>query len=518
MPTVLPLQQTETSEISGTQGLSRRSFLLRAAQTATALFVAPTLLNGCGASRESFVSTGTPQTGLPLDSLRARLEGALLEPSSAGFAQAVSPWNLRYVDKVPAALARCGSIEDILDCLAWAEDNGVPFAARSGGHSYSAFSSSPGLMVDISGLRSVEMDATSGRVKLGPGARNATVYDALRPLARAVTHGRCYEVGVSGLCLGGGIGFNMRLHGLTCDQLVETEILLADRQVLTLNENQNSDLFWACRGAGGGNYGIHTSFTFQTFPVDSVTFFKIDWTDNLDELFPLLMDLLPTAPRELGVKISITVRRDGTGQNRLNLELLGQLRGPIPDLLAFFQPAFDLVDPSADDIRELPYWEAQDRLSEEGDPQYSYERSHLVNNPISRAGLSTVLSFLRAWPGMDGLADWKMFLTGGAVSDVPSDGTAYVHRQALGISSVELEWHKPQSDEVVNPNLRWVDEFHQAMAAFTSRESYQNFIDASQTDYLRAYYGSNLERLVEVKQKYDPRNVFNYPQSIPVAL
>ena len=512
------IQPLKSSDSTPTSGLSRRAFLRRAAQTATALFVAPTFLNGCGSSRESFVSTGNPQTGLPLDSLRARLEGNLLTPSDAGFAQAVRPWNLRYTDKVPAALARCASLEDIVDSLDWSEDNGVPFAARSGGHSYSAFSSSSGLMIDLSGLRSVEMDPATGRVKLGPGARNSTVYDALRPLSRSVTHGRCLEVGVSGLCLGGGIGFNMRLHGLTCDQLVETEILLADRQVLTLNENQNSDLFWACRGAGGGNFGIHTSFTFQTFPVDRLTFFRIDWTDNLDELFPLLMDLLPTAPRELGVKLSITVTRGADGQNRLKLELLGQLRGPIADVLAFFEPAFNLVEPSADDVRELSYWEAQDQLGEDGAPQFSYERSHLVNNQISRQGLNTILSYLRAWPGMEGLADWKMFLTGGAISDVPSNATAYVHRQALGISSVELEWHTPQSDEVVNPNLEWVDEFHRVMAAYTSGESYQNFIDANQTDYLRAYYGSNLERLVEVKRTYDPNNVFNYPQSIPVSL
>lgn len=497
---------------------SRRSFLLRATQSAAALLVAPGLLQGCGDGREEFISTGTGPSGLPLETLRARLEGTILQGGDPGFAQAVQPWNLRFKDRVPAALARCNSIEDIADCVAWARDNRVPFAARSGGHSYSAFSSSPGLMIDISGLRSVETDNNTGRVKLGPGARNSTVYDALRPLSRSVTHGRCLEVGVSGLCLGGGIGFNMRLHGLTCDQLVETEILLADGQRLVLNENQNSDLFWACRGAGGGNFGIHTSFTFQTFPVDSVTFFKIDWTDRLDELLPLLLDLLPTAPREFGVKLSVVARRDDQGNLGLTLEILGQLKGPEGDLLAFLAPALNLVQPRAQDVRTVPYWTAQELLGEAGDPEYSYERSHIVKSPISAEGVAFILNSLRAWPGLDGTADWKIFLTGGAVADVPSDGTAYVHRSALGISSVELEWHLPQSDEVVAPNLRWVDEFHRGMRAFTSAESYQNFIDANQSDFLRAYYGSNLERLVEVKRKYDPTNLFNYPQSIPLSL
>lgn len=496
--------------------LSRRSFLLRATQSAAALLLAPHLV-GCGDSQENFVFEGP--VGRPsFDSLRARLEGALIQPGDAGFAEAARPWNLRFADRVPAAIARCGSTEDILDSLAWARDNGVPFVARSGGHSYAAFSTTPGLMIDVSGLRSVSMD-DRGRVRLGPGARNETVYANLRPVSRAVTHGRCLEVGVAGLCLGGGIGFNMRQHGLTCDQLVETDILLADGRILTLNENQNEDLFWACRGAGGGNFGIHTSFTFQTFPVSEVTMFLLNWTDNIDELFPFLMSLLSTAPRQLGVKISISVRRGADGQNALRLQLLGQLEGSIDELLAFFAPAFALVPPSSDDIRQLPYWEAQELLSEPGPPQWAYERSRYVYSQVPQDGLETVLSFLRSWPGLaSGQADWKMFLVGGAVADVDPSATAYVHRSALGVSSVELEWHEAQPDGDVAPNLAWVDSFHQAMAPFTSNESYQNFIDASQTDYLRAYYGSNLERLVEVKRKYDPDNVFHYPQSIPVSL
>lgn len=497
---------------------SRRSFLLRGAQSLAALTLAPTLLNGCGSSADSYVVTGTGAPSLPLESLRRLLDGPLLGPESPEFAALARPWNLRYADRLPAAIARCASLDDIAESLQWARSNGVPFVTRSGGHSYSGFSTTNGLLIDISQLRSVDYQTESGVVRLGPGARNSTVYDSLEERGTAVTHGRCLEVGVAGLCLGGGIGFNMRRHGLTCDQLIATDILLADGRQLTLSDTQNSDLFWAVRGAGGGNFGIHTSFTFQTFAVSSVAMFNITWNSELPALFARLMEMMPTFPRELGIKLTLLTSRDATGQKVVTFNLLGQLVGSAGDVLDLFADLFALAQPMADQIEEMPYWEAQKLLSEAGDPEFSHERSRYMNGPLSAEGQATVLEHLAAWPGLDGTADWKIFLTGGAVADIASDATAYVHRQAFGVSSTELEWHHAENPDVVADNRRWLDDFHQAMAPYTSQRSYQNFIDADQSDFLRAYYGANLERLVQVKAAYDPGNVFHYPQSIPTAL
>lgn len=499
--------------------MNRRHFLKRASQAAGALLLLPSWLSGCGSSQPEWVLTQGDE-GLSLASLQARLEGPVVSPGQPEFAQLVQPWNLRYQDKVPAAVARCASLEDIRQSLDWAQDRGVPFAVRSGGHSYSAFSSVPnGLMIDISQLRSVELDPGSGQVRLGPGARNQTVYDSLRGPSLAVTHGRCYQVGVSGLCLGGGIGFNMRLHGLTCDQLVETTVLLADGREIVANATEHSDLFWACRGGGGGNFGIHTSFTFQTFAVTEVTAFRVSWTSAIEELFAEAMAILTTAPRELGVKLSLVAGRDAGGSPTLALQLLGQLRGSETALRDLFAPLYALAAPESEFLQTLPYWDAQDRLSEEGEPQWSLERSRYLFAPLSEQGQATVLERLRAWPGLaNGQADWKVFLTGGAVADVAPEATAYVHRQAFGVSSVEVEWNQPNPPESVQQNLDWANAFHEAMQPYTSQQSYQNFIDASQNDYLRAYYGDNLERLVEVKRAYDPEDVFHYPQSIPTRL
>jgi len=444
--------------------------------------------------------------------LASALQGPVLLPGAAAFARIARPWNLRYAAILPAGIARCTSAEDVRNCLLWARANIMPLVARSGGHSYAGYSTTTGLMIDLSLMNQVEYDAGSGLARVGGGARNGDVYAALRTVSRAITHGRCEHVGVAGLTLGGGIGFNQRLHGLTCDQLVETEVVTAAGELLRCNTGKNAGLFWACRGGGGGNFGINTALTFQTFPVDSVTVFRITWTTNLDALLPAALDLLPTTIDRFGCKLSVV--NDGAG---LSLELLGQLAGTSGELRALLAPLERIATSSEEIVQTLPYWDGQDFLSEEGGPEYSHERSRYIEQPVPADGSRTILDHLRRWPGTQLSATWKMFLGGGAVAAVPAAATAFVHRAALMISSIDLEWTADDSVGTVARNQAWLAEFHDAMRPFASEGCYQNFIDEAQTDYLHAYYGANLERLVQVKRQYDPNNVFRFPQSIPLA-
>ena len=362
-------------------------------------------------------------------------------------------------------------------------------------------------------MESLDYDQTTGIAKVGGGAHNSNLYSDLPPFNVAVTHGRCSPVGVGGLTLGGGIGFNMRLHGLLIDQLIETTLVTASGEVLRCNERENADAFWACRGGGGGNLGINTSFTFQTFPVDTLTVFDIVWTANLDSLLPFALTYLPTTPDEFGCKLSVV--QDGM---MLRIDLLGQLVGTEAEVQALLAPLYALATPTQEIIKTVDYWDGQAFLSEDGRPEYAHERSRYLFDDMPPEGAATILDYLRRWPGTQAETNWKMFLMGGAVSDVPSDATAYVHRSATMISSIELEWTAEDSQEVVARNQAWLTEFHQAMTAFTSSQSYQNFIDESENDFLRAYYGSNLERLVQIKSKLDPDNLFRFPQSIPTRL
>lgn len=444
--------------------------------------------------------------------LARSLNGRLLQRGGPNFASAAAPWNLRFAATIPQAIARCASPEDVRTCLLWASATKVPFVIRSGGHSYAGFSTTPGLMLDLSAMNAVRYDAPTGRVHLGGGARNANVYAGLAPVNRAITHGRCRGVGVAGLVLGGGIGFSQRRRGLTCDQLVEMEVVTANGEQLRCSESENADLFWACRGGGGGNFGVTIGMTFQTYPVDIVTAFRVVWDMHLDALLPAALDLLLSTPDQLGCKLSVDAGKEA------KLHLLGQIVGTKKELAELLAPLYRIATPSHEAISTLPYWESQSFLSEEGEPEYTHERSRYVYRPMPPEASAAILDHLRRWPGTSEDADWKMFLAGGAVARVAPEATAFVHRKALMLTSIDLEWGEADRPETIAANQAWLNAFHEAMRPFASNESYQNFSDEAETAYLRAYYGANLERLVEIKRKYDPTNLFRFAQSIPLSL
>ncbi len=243
-----------------------------------------------------------------------------------------------------------------------------------------------------------------------------------------------------------------------------------------------------------------------------MTVFRLVWRSGLDELLPAALALLPTTPDRLGCKLFVEAGKDE------QLELVGQLVGTEGELTSLLAPLYRIATPNEQAVRALPYWDSQEFLSEEGPPEYSHERSRYVFRPVPPEGARTVLDFLRRWPTTHDGAQWKIFLAGGAVAAVPTDATAFVHRKALMLSTIDLSWTPEDDAAAVRANQVWLDEFHAAMQPFTSDESFQNFIDEAETNYLRAYYGANLQRLVEIKRKYDPDNLFRFTQSIPLSL
>jgi FAD/FMN-containing dehydrogenase len=485
--------------------LTRRQLLKGAAGAA----LGAGQLRGRAHAETPVVTTSPPPDWRGLSQL---LSGEFLQTDAPEFDRIAAPWNLRFASTVPAGIARCASPEDVAVCLLWAQRNEVPIAIRSGGHSYAGFSTTDGLMIDVSPMHAVSGLDEEGLLRLDGGARNADVFAALRAGNHAITHGRCRGVGVAGLTLGGGIGFSQRLRGLTCDQLVQTEIVIASGERLVCNATENADLFWACRGGGGGNFGVNVSLTFQTFPVGDYTVFKLTWSKGVEDLLPAALELLPSLPDRLGCKLQL----EAGAETALNL--LGQLAGTQAELAALLAPLYRIAKPSEEAISVLPYWLSQEILVEEGTPEYSHERSSYIYRPLPAEGIATILDFLRRWPGTHDGAEWKMFLAGGAVASVAPDATAFVHRNALMLSAIDLAWTPEDGAAVVADNEAWLDAFHAAMRPFTSDESFQNFIDGAESDYLRAYYGTNLERLVAVKRRYDPDNLFRFPQSIPLSL
>jgi FAD/FMN-containing dehydrogenase len=496
--------------------INRRAFLLRSATAALASGAGFGLLStlGCGDT----AGIAPAPSALPWGSLARRLSGHVVLPSDAAFAPLARPNNLRYASRVPAGIAMCTNAEDVSASILWARENGVPLVARTGGHSYAGYSTTTGLMIDLGLMNSFAFDSGTGIATFGGGARNRDVYSECRKANVAITHGRCLSVGVAGLTLGGGVGFNMRAYGLTCDRLTSTEIVTADGSLHAPNaSSEYDDLLWACRGAGGGNFGINTSLSFHTFPVNRVTAYDLRWNRDQERIFQTLTTVLEAAPATLGCKVSagITSPMNG-GSGDIEVRLLGQFYDSVADLLELLQPVYAIAKPTRTVFLEnLPYWDAQDKLSESGAPEFFEERSRFFNDAIDADAVALVFASLRKWPGNVATTSFKLFETGERVNAVAPSATAFVHRSSRWLGSIAVVWDASTSSDILQRNLEWQAEFYEAIVPFAKGGAYQNFIDPSLRDWKAAYYGTNLPRLEALKRRVDPTHVFNFPEAIP---
>ena len=227
-----------------------------------------------GATGSSPRASGPPAAA-DWTALGRDLSGLLVRPGESGYTTARELFDPRFDSLHPAGIAYCRNPHDVATCLAFAGRFGLPVAARCGGHSYAGWSSTSGLIVDVTRMAGVNVSGTTATV--GAGTRLIDFYSGLSAHGRAVPGGSCPTVGVSGLTLGGGVGVVARAYGLTCDNVSSLQIVTADGQVRTCDGSQNSDLFWACRGGGGGNFGVVTSFTYRTHPAGDIILFFLSW-------------------------------------------------------------------------------------------------------------------------------------------------------------------------------------------------------------------------------------------------
>lgn len=451
------------------------------------------------------------------EDLARRLTGPLLRPGDPEFGPTALPFSLQYASRSPAGIARCRNAVDVREALLWAREHGVPLVARSGGHSNAGYSTTNGLMIDVSLMNEVRFDPAAGVVRLGGGARNIHLYRGLRPANAAVTHGDCPGVGVAGATLGGGVGYNMRAHGLACDQLVESEIVTAAGQILTLSAAENADLFWACRGAGGGNFGIHTSLAMQTFPANPVTTFRVTWTTGAEPVLAALLAALEAAPHGLGAQLSlgaVTPRQVAAGRD-VAVGVVGQLHGSPDDLHDILRPAYREAAQATQTLRRLRYWDAQDSLTFPASPGYRRHRSRFFNGPVIAAGVSEALHWLRQWPGSSAGASMELIQMGGQVTTVRPDAMAFVHRNSRWLMLIPVSWSRDDAPGVIRRGHEWQNRFYDAMVPFAGEGAYQNFMDPELRDWPRAYYGGNLARLRQIKASVDPSGVLTFPQAIP---
>jgi hypothetical protein len=450
---------------------------------------------------------------------KAAVRGGVIEPTDKGYDEARALYN-GMIDKRPRLIARCTSAADVISAVNFGRDNALLIAVRGGGHNGPGFGScDDGLVIDLSLLKGVRVDPATSTVRVEPGCTQADVDHATHAFGLAVPAGIVGSTGIAGLTLGGGHGYLTRQYGLTIDNLIEADIVLADGRFVTASEKQNADLFWALRG-GGGNFGVVTSFVYRAHPVKNVYGGPIFWEikdaakvmrfyrDFLAKapakLFPFVgLKTVPSAPpfpQEIwGKKICAMIScYDGTqaegeaamkpvrdGLPKPIMDGMGML--PFPALQGLFDPLFP---------KGLQWYWKGDFVKELSD--------EAIDVHIKQAMLApTALSLMHLYP------------IDGAVHRVGAGDTAWSARDArwsMVIAGIDPDPRKAKDLK------KWGRGYWEAIHSFNPGGAYVNFMmDDENDDRLQTTYGPNFKRLTEVKKKYDPKNLFRVNQNIRPA-
>jgi FAD binding domain/Berberine and berberine like len=459
--------------------------------------------------------------------LQQAILGEVVLPGALNYESVRRPALARFASVRPAAIVLCRSPADVAATLALARRIAMPIAIRGGGHSVAGRSSTEGIVLDVRPMAAVKVDNELATV--GSGVLLEELYDALDKHGRTIPAGCGPSVGIAGLTLGGGIGILGRKYGLTCDHLVVAQIVLADGRVVECDEHQHKDLFWALRGAGGGNFGVVTSFIFRTIPAPEATVFHLVWpgTDAAD-LIDAWQRWAPTGPDELDATLRVSIPANDA---RPRVEVVGTLLGTeaeTAELLA------DLVlragaEPDVAEHRLLPYRMAKRSL--EGDGLLEGPAQTSLDGEHASGELLTKSDFFRRQIPPDAISHLIANLTqntagthkreiaflpwGGAYNRVAADATAFPHRkeQFLVQHLLELTANASASDR--NSGRAWLARSWAALHRWASGGVYPNFPDPDLDGWEHAYFGENYDRLVGVKAMYDPENFFRFHQSLP---
>lgn len=444
--------------------------------------------------------------------LEKTVAGRVRRPGDAGFHESSTPFNTRYAATTPNGVVTAANHGDVRHAVEWARDTGVRLVARSGGHSYAGHSVNTGLVLDLSALNTVVADGSTGLVTAAGGARMADVYAAIQPHGMAFALGNGASVGIAGLTLGGGSSSTSRKLGLTADALVRTTLMTAGGEVLTCDAQENPDLYWACRGGGGGNFGINLSFTFQATAVPDVSTCLLLWdAAHAPEVFAAVQEATRHAPDEFSLRLGVAAADGDPVVSAVGLHL-----GPASELRELLAPVLATTRPVREDIADRTFWEAKDYLLHETSAGAFAVRTNFAAEPLPPEAVAAVMSRLARRPGSGnpdgcGLA---LYTWGGAINRVAPADTAFVHRDARFLVSMDTSWTGEDGPDTVEANLHWLAGLQEEVAPYVGRGAYQNFIDPDLPDWRTAYYGANYPRLVEIKKRVDPDGFFTFGQAI----
>ncbi len=463
--------------------------------------------------------SGGPKSTVPEDvveELQGAFRGRLIAPGDDGYEDARKVWN-GTIDRRPGLIAECTGVADVIAAVNFAAKNGLLVAVRGGGHSWPGHSiADDALMIDLSHMRSVTVDLAKKTVRAQGGAQLGDLDHETQAFGLATPGGVMSETGVAGLTLGGGVqGWLAGKFGSSADNLVSADVVTADGRYLTASSTENEDLFWAIRG-GGGNYGVVTSLEFRLHEVGPTILGGLllyPW-DRAKEITEFFVDWIKKTPDELEVFLFynnappapfIPESAHGRPFAAMALCYCGNISEgeALVETLRALKPEVDLVGP-------MPYVGLQsmfDPLMPKG--ILSYAKSDYFDD-ITPEAIETMLAWAEKKPSP--LSFTHLNYYGGASSRMANDASPFAHRDAKFAFSEDSFWEDPSTSET---DINWVKDFWQAMRAFSPRGAYVNFMaDDEGDDRIRESYGANYDRLVTIKTKYDPTNLFHLNQNI----
>jgi FAD/FMN-containing dehydrogenase len=467
--------------------------------------------------------------GLPgLAAFGAAIDGSVVLPGSSDYELLRKPAWAQYIDGRPQAVVLCSTPADVAETIAFARRVGVETVARSGGHCFAGRSSTRGILIDLSRMSSVSVE--DGIATIGAGALLGDIYDQLDTHGLTIAGGACPSVGIAGLTLGGGLGVLGRKHGLTSDQLVGAQVVLADGRVIDCDEDRDADLFWALRGAGGGHFGVVTSFVLRTVPADDFTCFKLVWPYRTAvRAIELWQDWAPDAPDELAASLLVNAPSDAEepvvtlfgamlGTETETADVLDQLVGRL------------VAEPTSTTLEQMSHRAAKQFLAEHAPgaeqqggaaqvepspPAVMLSKSEFFRRPLPADTIASLVDAFAAGrePGRARELDFTPW--GGAYNRTRVEATAFAHRSERFLLKHAVVLDAPDSGRERDAAREWLARSWAIVRQHGSGGVFPSFPDVDLADWPRAYHGANYQRLTRIKARYDPDSFFRFHQSLP---
>ncbi|MBW0020177.1 MAG: FAD-binding oxidoreductase [Mycobacterium sp.] len=449
----------------------------------------------------------------------AKLTGKVVRPGDAGYEAARVGFNRLY-SRHPEAVVFCADTQDAVNALAWARQNDVRVRPRSGRHCLEGWSAvDGGLVIDVSGMKSTEIDAASNTATVGAGLNQLEAVTALGKAGFAVPTGIEGSVGVVGATLAGGLGPLTRTYGMACDNLLAAEVVVASADggatVIIADEESNSDLLWALRGAGLGNFGIVTSLTYKIHPLTRTLYLGATWPglDDLQGVFQAWQRIAPHLDNRLTTQLEIH-RHDMILNAFLAPGSEAEAKRTLEPILSIGQPQVAIKDASwADNYAAL-------QIPIEQEPANWKFFSQFISEPFPPEAIGLIGSLMAEAPTPESNYFTNAF--GGAVrSSEPYGGSAFAHREALFYAEPGAGWGTrggvPAADDPLTEKcLNWIADFAKELRPYVNG-AYAGVPNAGMPEWETEYWGPNVGRLRTIKAKYDPDNVFSYEQGLSLV-